>query len=190
MKKLLIACDVDGVVADLSAEWYRRYNLRYNDDLTPARVTDWDTSKFVKPECGKRIFEILNEPDLYAAVPEIQGAREGVAALRAAGHRVVFVSSCVVGAMDQKYRWLLEHGFVEGAMQGGQSKDVIFAHSKDMIRADLLIDDGPHNVEAWPGTAILVDGLYNRHVRTSGFLDRHRASDWAEILVLVGFLSK
>lgn len=162
-----IACDVDGVVANLHDEWYRRYNHDFDDDLTMDRVTTWDLHNFVKPECGKRIYEYLSMPDLYKDIKPIEGALEAIVALRELGHAVFFVTSCTYGMVDQKARWLERNGFV-AQRDGGKSlpAELIVANTKQHIKADLLIDDAAHNVQDWVehnrARAILFDYPHNR----------------------------
>ena len=81
MKKIL-ALDIDSVLADLMPVWVERYNIDYNDNLTVKKIKDWDMSRFVKPECGKKIFDYLNDPNLYDYVNPIENAWEGVNALK------------------------------------------------------------------------------------------------------------
>src|SRR5690625_2202655 len=63
-----ILCDVDGVVADLLTEWVRRYNAKYDDDLSPEDITEWEMHRNVKPECGTDIHNFLRMPNLYSMV--------------------------------------------------------------------------------------------------------------------------
>lgn len=177
MKAPVVLCDVDEVVADLNAEWLRRYNAKYGDSLTPEDITDWDLSNVVKPECGRKIFNFLRMPNLYRHVEPIPGAKEGVETLRRDGYRVVFVTSCVVGSMDQKVRWLLGHGFINGVHS---PRDLVITKDKAMVRGDILIDDGLHNVQAYPGPTILMDRPYNRNVNHP-----MRAKDWNDVVRLV-----
>lgn len=153
---------MDGVVADLSAEWLRIYNEEWNDDLIQEQITDWDMSKFVVPECGNKIYEILHRPDLYDNVAPIDGALKGIDEVRSGGHRVVFATSCVNDAMAAaKIRWLQRHGFVAANYKGMQ--DVIVVQDKGMLRGDLLIDDYGENLRKFQGWKILFDASHNQH---------------------------
>jgi 5'(3')-deoxyribonucleotidase len=174
---VIILCDVDGVVADLGAEWVRRYNERWDDSLTQDDITGWGIEKYVKPECGKKIFDILHEPGLYLDVPDIVGAVEGVKALRKAGHRVVFVTSCVDGSIDQKVDWLRRHGLLKQKYVAG--KDFIAANDKSLIRGDMLIDDAPHNLENFDGIRVLFDAHHNQGPEGNEYL---RVLGWGEVL--------
>lgn len=163
----IILCDLDGVVCGLHAEWLRRYNADFGDSLTLADITTWDMVPHVKPECGRRIYEYLHARDLYDRIEPIAGAIDGVRRLRAAGHRVVFVTSCVDGPMAMsKIAWLSRFDVFTSMA------DVVIAHDKSLVRGDLMIDDYPKNLDDFDGPAILFDAPYNRaseHVRAVGW---------------------
>lgn len=163
--KLTIAVDVDEVCADLLGEWLRRINrdFQYVNDYVVERehVTEWDMSGHV-PE-GENAYSYLQDADLYDCVQPIPGALQAVEALRAAGHRVIFVTSCTQKQYDAKERWLVRHGFLPEAYT---HKDLVLTSDKSLIRADVLIDDGPHNLEAFTGATaglgICIDKPHNR----------------------------
>lgn len=188
---MLIACDVDGVIADLHFEWLRRYNRDYADALTLDRLTSWDLHTHTKAECGQRIYEYLSDPDLYEYVSPVAGAAAVIAEWRRRGHGVVFVSACTYGMTDQKAQWLVRHGFSAGRTRGALPDDFIPIRDKHLVRADVLIDDAPHNLEAWwqhnKRPSIAVTMPYNLHFRQPGML---RASDWAGIDQAVQFFHR
>lgn len=173
----IVLCDVDEVVAELLTEWISRYNEQWKDELSLAEITGWDLRQFVRPECGERIYEIHDEQDIYTRVDEVPGAREGIAALREAGYRVVFVTSSSAATAGQKLQWLAERGFLGGTHK---QTDVVTAYDKGLIRGDLLIDDGLHNVEAFDGPTVLFDRPWNRASDHPA-----RARDWQEVVELV-----
>lgn len=163
----IIACDVDDVVADLLTEWLLRYSTEWNHDLTPAMLKSWQITDHVLPEAKKHIFSYLEDPGLYDDILPFPGALETINELREIG-RVIFVTSCE-GPInrDHKYRWLQRHGFLApGHKQGA---DYITAKDKWLIGADFLIDDGAHNIEAWPRKGLLVSRPHNAaHQLTRG----------------------
>lgn len=152
---LTIAVDVDETVADLLGEWLRRYNERSGDSLLPDDVTSWHVTAQVRPEWKDAFYEILMEPDLYRHVLPIQGARKAVQRLVDAGHHVIFASSCPAGTEVHKIAWLTRYGFID------TPKKFVSAKDKSLVRADILIDDGPHNVESFVGKCYLVDQPHN-----------------------------
>jgi 5'(3')-deoxyribonucleotidase len=188
---MIIAVDADGVVCDLHTEWYRRYNRDYNDTLTLERVVGWGLHEFVKPECGKDIYKYLSDPDLYDYIQPVAGAVEGVAALRALGHELVFVTACVYGMTDQKARWFERFGLC-ALNDGGRAlpKDFFPTGNKNRVDAHLLIDDGAHNIRAWveerQRQAILFEYPHNRflldEVHSAFWMRCHRVSTWEQIV--------
>jgi len=156
-----IAFDVDGVCADLLEVWIERYNKDYDDLLCASEVSEWDLSCVVKMECGKKIFEYLNDPYLYDNVHPITESLETVQKLRHLGHRVLFVTSTNVYQYAAKLLWLERWGFLE-LQYGTSSRDYVPIQDKTLVRAEILVDDALHNVSTFPGLGILYAAGHNR----------------------------
>jgi 5'-nucleotidase len=156
---MLVAVDVDDTVADLLTAWLRRYNNDFHDWLRPEDITEWDITKFVKTDCGVSIYKYLEDPDIYNDVTPIEGAIQGVKLLRAAGHRVIFVTA---GGEASKFEWLLKYEFLDNR------KDYVRCVDKSLIRADVLIDDGPHNLKDFIGERIMMLRPHNARERAEG----------------------
>lgn len=177
---MIVACDIDGVLADIHQIWLDRYNVDYSDHLTVDRITEWDMSRFVKPECGKKIYDYLDDPSLYDEMPPIEGALEGVLELRRAGHRVVFVTSSVNGASGRKLRWLQDWGFFETRRKS--EPDYVECTDKSLIRADVLIDDYHGNLAVFHGERIQFLQPWNANKSVDG---AWIACNWREIPQIV-----
>ena len=61
------------------------------------------------------------------------------------------------------------------------SKNVVFCNDKSIIKADYLIDDGPHNHESFTGTSIVFDYPYSRDMMPNAY----HVSNWLEILKIL-----
>lgn len=165
MKKLTILVDLDSVLADLDAKWYPAWNAHAGDDLHPTRVFEWATHKFTKTKC-MGIYDMLNPPGFFFDLDPIPGGIDAVRALHDDGHRIVIVtaapSEAPTAAYDKK-KWVHKHlPFIN-------KKNVIVTEAKDVIRGDILIDDGPHNIEEFrksnPNAFIAtISYNYNKHV--------------------------
>jgi 5'-nucleotidase len=183
-RSLVVALDMDEVVADLLSEWLRRYNRDYNDTLTLNDIQGWDLTNQTK--AGKNFYNYLEQDDLYEDVRPIAGALHTVDAIRAAGHRVIFATSCVRWTVESKFDWLRREGFLPHANDSLAMKDFYPVRDKSLIRAHVLFDDGLHNVEPFPGMAVLVEHPHNRNDKTSRY--RVRFSDTAAVLFLINSL--
>ena len=174
---LIVAVDMDGVIADLHTEWLDSYNKDYNDNLTTDKMVDWDIMRMVKPECGIKILDYLRDADFYRRVKPVEGALEGIKYLRRLGCEVVYATSCVYGSEAIKLDWLYENGFLAyGDPRKGPAKDVIIAYNKKLVAADVLIDDRHENVVTFPGYGVVFDTLYNK--KTPAF---DRLKGWKDI---------
>jgi 5'-nucleotidase len=168
---IVIGVDVDGVVADLHTEWLRLYNADYDDHLTSEDITAWNTHEFVKPECGKKIYSYLSRADLYDRVEPIFGSQYGVSRLRHAGYQPVFVTSNVKGMTDPKWKWLEKFDFLKS------KSELVVMHDKSLLNANVLIDDGAHNIKAFRGgKPLLFDAPWNRSESLP------RVCGWSEVL--------
>ena len=165
---MIIAIDLDSTLNNLCAAWLDRYNQDSGERVRPDDIKCWDTHKYVK--CGKQIYNYLT-PDLFASlvpVPYAVGVTRGFVA---AGDELVIVSAMAPSTFDVKRDWCTQYF--------PHIPHFIGTHSKQFIRADILIDDGPHNLEAWRGHAIAFDQPWNQ---TWG---GQRAYSWLEMGVLV-----
>lgn len=144
-----IVCDVDGVLANLCPAWYAKYNKDYNDNLTVDKVTHWDTDRFVKPECGKKIYDYLGHPDLYDKVEPLEGALEGVEILRTLGHTFTFATANARGMTDAKNDWLFRHGFIDDDFKRVWPAEVMVSNDKWRIVGDIIIEDKAQTVVEW-----------------------------------------
>ena len=169
-----IAADVDGFLANLHKSWYARYNEDYNDNLQAEDVTEWGVHKFVKPECGNRIYEYLKDPSLYDDVLPYVGALETIKELKRLGYRVVYATSSPIESSGRKFFWLKQYGFIR------EQKDYIEVSDKSLVRADILIDDYQGNLDGFEGKKILFAQPWNMSERDNpNYL---YAGTWKEVL--------
>lgn len=170
---LTIAVDVDGVIADSYPPWLERYHRDNPTGVKIALAEVYDQ----KAKDSKELLSYLNDPHFYDEVPEVAGAFNGVTALRAWGHRVVFVTSCPQGQTDAKWQWLQANGFLpKGKMQ---EKDLVVCHDKPLLAPSfhLIVEDTLKSVKGWH-RAILLDKPYNQ----DGGGKYTRVSTWQEVV--------
>jgi 5'-nucleotidase len=154
MSTLPVLIDLDSIVADFWTPLLREYNAAYNDSRTIADMKSYMLEDNVKPECGAKIDEIISSPGFFQNMPVLPGALNGISRIRSQ-FDVVFVTAPFGGntaSGTEKIEWCKEH-------LGVSHKDVMLTHKKDLVMGHALIDDGPHNIEAYrtrhPNTPIL-----------------------------------
>lgn len=168
LKTLLI--DMDSVICDLMSEWHRRYNEDYQDQLTVDKLLCWRSENYVKPECGMKIYDYLDEPGIFLKLKAYPFAVEVLQRLTAS-YEILIVTSSRTYAYTEKEQWVEEHLPFIG------KRNLIFTHRKEMIYGDLLFDDAPHNLLAFQKTgrtAVAMDYPYNRDLAVE------RVKNWLE----------
>lgn len=166
----IIALDIDDVVLNLMPQWIKRYNLDYNDKLSTKDITDWSTHLFVKPECGKKIYDYIRKPEVFLESKPIEGALDGVKWLREKGFRVIFVTASNING--SKETWLKKNGFWE------TENDFYQAYDKSLIRANALLDDKIDNVVNFKhGQSYLFTQPWNK-----AFNYKNRINSWGDFL--------
>lgn len=182
--KYTILVDMDEVLADLIPSWLSHYNKDYNHNLTPEDLKEWDTTQFVKPECGTKIYDYLKTPGLFRNLTVRPYAQEFIQNLMDNDYRVLIVSDSPAGhaycdyasdsksvsnPADDKRRWLAEH------FPMIDSKNIIFTGQKWFVKGDVIVDDKPATFLEFQKrnrNAVLIDQPYNRSITTT-----HRALD-------------
>lgn len=154
---LTILVDLDGVVADFDAKFYRR-----------CAEEGWEMHSSLETQCHRFATDCIpnlgerakarrmvdTEPGWFRDLPVIDGAVEGLHAL--AGRAEVWLCSKPLEAQatcrDDKAAWVVEHLGAEW------ERRLILAADKSMVRGDILLDDAPH--PEWFGRASWVPVIY------------------------------
>lgn len=174
-KEVIVAVDVDDVVADLTGAWVKKYNRKYRDNLQREAITDWNVSKFVVPECGEKVFEYFESKTLYNSIKPVKDSLEGVNLLKTLS-RVIFVTCPTIGTAGRKYLWLKEHGYIDDLT------DYIEAKDKSLVKYTYIIDDKYDNVKH-NNLNLLFNQPWNRK-----YSYPNRVNSWREIINLRGGL--
>lgn len=166
---MIIGIDLDSTLNNLAHTWLARYNADYADSVTPSDILTWDTHLYVK--CGKDIYQYLT-PDLFSACAPQPYAQVITQSLLAQGHELVIITSTIPETHAAKHTWVKTHF--------PWITHYIATDSKQFIDVDVLLDDGPHNLEAFHTHrphkhAIAFDYPYNRTWRGA------RVCNWTQV---------
>lgn len=143
---------MDEVLVDLLGKSLYYYNKFYpNEQLRYEDINLWDL-----PGDMAKWDAIWRQPSFFMSIPPAPGAENALPVIReleqGMGHKVYLLSSPVSAeAAHGKYIWFHSHLVVPGILPG--MKRLILTRSKEMVRGDMLIDDGVHNLEAWSQAA-------------------------------------
>lgn len=172
---MVILVDMDDTIEQLLAAWLRAANARYGRSVRYEDVTDWDVSLAYPGLRREQIYAIPDQPGFWATVEPIPGAAEALQRLMAAGHQVLIVTATERESLVEKMDDLLFKYFP--FLNWDQ---VIITKKKQYIRGDVLIDDGPHNLEGGDYAKLLMTAPHNRayDAEAHGMI---RVNSWEEI---------
>lgn len=175
----IVKWDMDDVLAQFDIGFLDHYNRIYNDHLKPKDMYDWDMSKYVKPECGEKIYDLLKIPGLFRYLQPVEHSQKVVQRLIDNNFLLLIVSDSPKGhshcemeglkgnsanPADDKRMWLSEH------FPMIPQDHVWFGSKKHFVLGGVLVDDKPATFEKHESLgldAILIDRPYNQHIKTS-----------------------
>lgn len=170
MEKKRLVVDQDGVLVDLVSEWVRRYNYDYNDTLSPSDIVAWNWCHLVKDSCGKKIYNYLDDPELFASLPVIENSQEILLELSHTYEIFVCTSPFNINNVLPKHQHILKHfSFIN-------PDNIVFTRNKSILHADYLVDDKPANLLNFIGKKLLFSAPHNKDENRF-----QRLNDWLEV---------
>ncbi len=156
MSKPIILLDMDGVLVDHTAEILKEVNELFGKSYVPGDITNFEYTNF-DPEERDFIYRWWERSDCYDLSRLDDTAIFTIKCLREWG-RVMVCSTPFQGHIASKYNFLRRYF---------DHKDIILCYNKDLIKADVLVDDKPSNIEAFRATGglgIIFDQPWNHEV--------------------------
>lgn len=143
MKTFLIDCD--GVIIDFHS-MVREYVLeRWDIEINTSDTLNWDIldHPLVKQYREEIWKYIIYTPSIIKNLKKFNYTDEMLSKLRERGKLLACTSSIFSGTFPgERVDWLIKEA-------GFNRHDIIFAHKKHLVMADVLIDDKPDNVDSW-----------------------------------------
>lgn len=176
---MTILVDMDDTIEQLLQSWVREINKQYNQNLAYEDVLSWDISECCPELTRDQIMSIPFQPGFWRTVDPVPGAAEALQRLMAAGHDVFIVTATYPESVPEKMNDLLFKYFPFLSWN-----QVIITRQKQMIRGDVLIDDGVHNLVGGDYVKILMTAPHNKNydAESNGMI---RVNNWTEIEELI-----
>lgn len=141
---LTIMVDIDGILNTLDTTVLEVYNEDSGDNLRPEDVTEYHIEKFVKPEYRENFKNYFLDKRVWRRIEVVKYAREVLNKLWDEGYNLIFVTKTECENMVKKRNWLNRNFPFMGA--DNIRKRLYSAPKKQLIRADIAIDDGLFNL--------------------------------------------
>ena len=175
---------MDDTIEQLLKAWVDGVNQAYNRSVSCDDITSWNVAAPYNGLTAEQVYEIPMKPGFWKTVKPIPGAAEALQRLIAAGHDVYIVTATPYESVYEKMTDLLFHYFPFLSWN-----QVIITCNKQLIRGDVLIDDGIHNLEGGSYAKILMDAPHNRNydAEANGMI---RVHNWDEIEAVIAEMDK
>ncbi len=171
----IIAIDCDDVILNLVDSWLRHYNVASGDNLTKKDITEWNISKFVKPEYKEKIYEYVTDPQISRNI--FVGATVYEDAVRVTKWLQEYCDLYIVTATHpnnfaHKAEWIKYH------FPHIDSKNIVVLYDKHLFGADYIIDDKLETVDKFSGYGILFNQPWNKRFIS---IFSTRVGNWRDI---------
>lgn len=176
LRRLRIAVDMDEVIADSFGRQLEIYNHRTGANLTPELVTRKGLSAVISHDHWEIFAGICHEEGFFADLKLIEGSHEALLEL-SRDHDIYIASAAmeVPSSFDGKYKWLQKNfPFIP-------TSQIVFCGDKNVINADVLVDDRSRHFREFRGTGILFTAPHN-----AGEAAPLRANNWNDVLRILG----
>ncbi len=166
LRLVLLALDLDGVLCDIGPSVAARLAGRFGVASHPSTWRSYDLRllQLGLPEAPFHAFldETFADPHLYTEAPLVAGAAVGVAALRAAGWRLVGITARAPHLAEATTSWLARHHL--GLESVHHTRVGAKADTARRLGVDASVEDNPAEAESLARVcqSWLLDRPYNR----------------------------
>jgi len=167
---------MDEVIADSFGKQLNCYNQRTGASLTPEMISSQGLGSLIPQNRWDVFAGIAHEDGFFADLELIEGSREALLQL-SRDHDVYIASAAmeVPSSFDAKYKWLQKNfAFIP-------SSRIVFCGDKNIINADVLVDDRSRHFKEFRGTGILFTAPHNATEKA-----HLRADNWNDVLRILG----
>ncbi|MBR6965976.1 MAG: hypothetical protein IKH81_02660 [Clostridia bacterium] len=176
---MTILVDMDDTIEQLLKAWVQRANEKTGRHVTLEDITGWNVAAAYTGFTREEIYGVTYEPGFWGSVEPMPGAAEALKHFMDEGHEVYIVTATEIEHVEEKMKGLLFRRFPFLSWD-----QVIITRRKQMIRGDVLIDDGIHNLEGGSYQKIMFTAPHNRHYDAEGN-GMIRVYTWDEVVRII-----
>lgn len=136
-----ILVDMDDTATWLLPIWVKYLNQKYNLNVNWRDIKEWDMALAFTTLTREQIYEPLATEEIWDKVTPRDGAVDNLTWLYDAGYEIYICTSTDYRNIKPKYEKVIckYFPFIDW-------RHMIIASNKQMINADFIIDDAPHNL--------------------------------------------
>ncbi len=162
MRKIIF--DMDGVIVDFVPGLCEEHNLLTGDKLKADDITDWDLRKSGVQD------ETWIKPGFFWKLKPITDAIKTLESYYDSDYRFVIATDTmgIDFVQQEKAAWLNKYlPWID---------EVYYLSDKSLVPGEVLFEDGPHHLRAFPGVTVKYKHPYNLDVPAD-----HIVENWSDI---------
>ena len=167
-----ILIDMDEVMINTVSCWVKALNTKFGTNVKFEDITSWDMTKAFPTLSRNDIWSVF-DAEFWAETEPLVGSQNAIKYLIDEGHDIYVATAAYPDSI--LYRFLILKTYFPFI----SVEKVIICHKKQLIDADILIDDAIHNIEGGKYKTILFNKPWNKSCDYKWIC---RADSWDEIL--------
>lgn len=186
-KPIIICVDMDDTIENLVETWIQEINIKYNKNYSIDNIKEWDMLKNFPDLTEDEIFDVLNDITVYDKILPYKDAQEYLEKLNNDSRFKVYIAT---STYYKVYTYKMEKVLFK-YFPFLRNNQLICIADKQLLNADVLIDDYDGNLTNGTYDKILIDKPYNincksKDINKVNFLDYRnkiikRTNNWKDI---------
>ncbi len=174
-----ILVDMDDTIEQLLRAWLACVNEKYNRNVQYDDIVEWNVAKFYPGLTYEEVYGAILYDEFWDTVEPMPYASEALKHIIDMGHEVYIVTAT---PYESVYGKMKNHLFKHFPYLTWDN--VIITSHKQLIKGDMLIDDGVHNLEGGDYIKVLMTAPNNKSydAKANGMI---RVHNWHEIEELI-----
>ena len=177
---MIIACDMDSVLNNLTEKMLEIYNAQSGKNIKMEDLTAYNFYDCLNREDADGLIKSFKNKALWDSLSPIDGSRVGLQKLLDDGHRVYIVTATAPENFAWKVSWARKY------FPFFNSDNIIRMQDKSLFKCDIMIDDYYDNlIKNKLCHKICLDYPWNRDEFKDWTYGTYRCKNWNEIVEAV-----
>lgn len=171
---ITLLVDMDDTIENLLPAWTEWLNKKHGTSVKADDITGWDVQKFFPSLTKDEVYAPLYEDEFWGTVQPKEDAVHHLAHLNKLGFKLYICTNSNYQTIRRKLEYIIDRYFPFISW-----RNVITICNKQLLNADILVDDGMHNLVGGSYKKILMTASHNKYFNANGN-GMVRVNNWQE----------
>ena len=181
---MIIACDIDGVLNNLTDKVLELYNSITGKKIKPSDITKYNFRECLPKEDADGICKLFKEKELWDSLTPLPYSQKCLKNLMNKGHQIIIATATDPINFEWKCQWMKDHfPFIS-------TDNIIRIMDKSLLKCDVMIDDHIDNLISNFCERIVIDAPWNKESAKDMVYDIYRAYDWRDVINIINDIER